>query len=170
MPQGRFLLLLLLAACTSGENGEAARSALDNHRTTLRVLGAPAAPSGPRALPVAAAVPGRFAEGPGRLAEGPGPRQVSQFMGAGPETVLSALGEPSLRREEGGASVWLYASGGCQLDIVLYPGAQGPRVAHVQARAGGLAQRTEAACLRDIATHATNQDRRRPSPPPELGA
>jgi hypothetical protein len=163
MPQSRFLLLLLLAACSSGENGEAARSARDNHRTTLRVLGASAPPSGPRALPVAAAMPGR-------LAEGPAPRQVSQFMGAGPETVLSALGEPSLRREEGGASVWLYASGGCQLDIVLYPGAQGPRVAHVQARAGGLAQRTEAACLRDIATHTTNQDRRRPTPAPELGA
>jgi hypothetical protein len=163
MPRSCFLFFLLLAACSSGETGDEARSALDNHRTTLRVLGAPAAPSGARVLPVAAVMPGR-------LAEGPAPRQASQFMGAGPETVLSALGEPSLRREEGGASVWLYASGGCQLDIVLYPGAQGPRVAHVQARAGGLAQRTEAACLRDIATHATNQDRRRPSPPPELGA
>lgn len=169
MPRFSFLLLPLLIACSSAEDGAAVRSTLDNHRASLRVLGASTAPAGPRlasaAAPVSAAVPGR-------LGEGPAPRQASQFMGAAPETVLSALGEPSLRRDEAGASVWLYASGGCQLDIVLYPGAGGPRVAHVQARAGGLVQRTEAACLRDIATHAAHAgpDRRRLAPAPELGA
>ena len=164
MVRWAFLLTACIVACSGGNEGEAARSALDNHRASLRVLGTAAPPAAPRAGQVGAAVPGR-------LGEGPAPRLASQFMGAGPETVLAALGEPSLRREEGEAMVWLYASGGCQLDIVMYRGAQGPRVAHVQARAGGLAQRTEAACLRDIASHAAGQDRRRsPAPPPELGA
>ena len=166
MARWPILLIACLVACSGGDEGEAVRSALDNHRASLRVLGAPVVPAASRggaAAQLGAAVPGR-------LGEGPAPRQASQFMGAGPDQVLAALGEPALRREEGGAMVWLYASGGCQLDIVLYPGAQGPRVAHVQARAGGLAQRTEAACLRDIATHAAGQDRRRPAPPPELGA
>jgi hypothetical protein len=167
MVRWAFLLTACLVACSGGDEGEAARSALDNHRASLRVLGAATPPMTPRAG--SGGQPG--AAVPGRLGEGPAPRLASQFMGAGPETVLAALGEPSLRREEGGAMVWLYASGGCQLDIVLYRGPQGPRVAHVQARAGGLAQRTEAACLRDIASHAAGQDRRRsPAPPPELGA
>ncbi len=67
---------------------------------------------------------------------------------------MAALGEPALRREEGGASVWLYSGAGCHLDIVLYPsreGGGGLRVAHVQARAGGIAQRSEATCLRELA-------------------
>jgi hypothetical protein len=73
------------------------------------------------------------------------------------------------------AAVWLYSTGGCQLDVVLYPGPQGgPQVAHVQARAGGLAQRTEASCLRDIASQAGQQGaqdpRRQVIPAPELGA
>ena len=92
------------------------------------------------------------------------PSRASQYVGATPAALLAALGEPSLRREEGGAAVWLYAAGGCQLDVVFYAG----RVAHVQARAGGITQRTEAACLRDIQAAA----RRTPAgnPPAELGA
>ena len=170
MARWPILLIACLVACSGGGEGEAARAALDNHRATLRVLGAPAPSVASRGWGVGGVGAQLGAAVPGRLGEGPAPRQASQFLGAGPEQVLATLGEPALRREEGGAMVWLYASGGCQLDIVLYPGAQGPRVAHVQARAGGLAQRTEAACLRDIATHAAGQDRRRPAPPPELGA
>ncbi|MBY0336079.1 MAG: hypothetical protein K2X11_05655, partial [Acetobacteraceae bacterium] len=96
------------------------------------------------------------------------PRSTSQLMGAAPARLLATLGEPTLRREEGGASVWLYAAGGCHLDIVLYPTPSGPRVAHVQARAGGIAQRSEASCLRDLTAQ-----RRTPPPsaaPVELGA
>ena len=74
------------------------------------------------------------------------------------------LGEPALRRAEGPVSIWLYSAAGCQLDVMFYPSAQGPRVAHVQARAGGFAQRTEAACLRDLAAGA-----RRPPPAPRQG-
>ena len=48
---------------------------------------------------------------------------------------------------------------------MFYPGTDGPRVAYVQARAGGFAQRTEAACLQDLAAQA----RRRAAPASPLG-
>jgi hypothetical protein len=170
MSRWSFLLALLFAACAGGQETEAVRAALDSQRASLEVLGA--RPEAPRSLPRATAP--AAAPVPGRLGEGPAPRLASQFLGASPDTLVAALGEPSLRRDEGGAAVWLYSSGGCQLDVVLYPGPQGPQVAHVQARAGGLAQRTESACLRDIASHAAqgggSQDSRRPAPAPELGA
>lgn len=154
MPR-RLAFLLMLASCGPVGAGEAerTRAALDSHRASMQALGRPVAP---RPAPAAAA---------------PAPRtagRASQFIGATPATLLEALGEPSLRREEGGASVWLYAAGGCQLDVVFYSGGQGLRVAHVQARAGGIAQRTEAACLRDIQAAG----RRPPAggAPAELGA
>jgi hypothetical protein len=55
----------------------------------------------------------------------------------------------------------------CQLDLVLYPepGSEGrvARVAHAQARASGLAQRTEAACLRETAARRGPAGRPAPS-------
>ncbi|MFL1463714.1 hypothetical protein ACI6QG_16015 [Roseococcus sp. DSY-14] len=150
MPRRNLAFLLMLAAC-GPEGGEAAlaRAALDSQRATLQALGAPAPALRPAPRPVAAA-------------------RASQFMGATPDALRAALGEPLLRREEGAAAVWLYSAGGCQLDVIFYDGAQGRRVGHVQARAGGVAQRTEAACLRDIQSAA----RRPPGTPPpaELGA
>jgi len=97
---------------------------------------------------------------------------ASALMGASPAVVRATLGEPMLRREEGPAEVWLYAGGGCQLDIVMYPSESGPRVAHVQARAGGLAQRTEASCLRDLAAQGASHQTPpiESAVPPELGA
>ena len=61
------------------------------------------------------------------------------------------LGEPSLRRIEGGAEVWLYAGTACALDLVLYPDSGRLRVAHASARASGTEPRTEAGCLQDLA-------------------
>ncbi len=92
------------------------------------------------------------------------PASATALTGSGPERLVAMLGEPALRRAEGAVSIWLYSAAGCQLDVMFYPGAEGPRVAHVQARAGGFAQRTEAACLRDLAASA----RRRP-PEPQQG-
>ncbi|MCW8086823.1 hypothetical protein [Sabulicella glaciei] len=158
-----FLLLLPLLACApdAAREAEVAQAALESHRATLQALGDAPPPS-----PAAPAAPPRAA---------PTRRAASQFLGASPDALLEALGEPTLRREEGSASVWLYAAGGCQLDVVLYPGAGGPRVAHVQARAGGLVQRTEAACLRDLQSRRDEARSRRNTepgrgPPLELGA
>jgi hypothetical protein len=148
MARRLILALLALAACAGGPERErvAAEAILDSHRATLQALGAPAPAPRP---PVAA----------------PGPRHAASLLGATPEAVRAALGEPMLRRAEGPAQVWLYSGGGCQLDIVLYAGASGPRVAHVQARAGGLAQRSEASCLRDISAQAANPRRMAPPEP-----
>jgi len=146
----RWPLLLLLTACASGPEleAEAARAALSAHRASLEALGAP------RATPAIRS---------GHTV--PAPAQTSSLIGASPEAVRAALGEPLLRRSEGPAQVWLYSGGGCQVDIVLYPTDSGPRVAHVQARAGGLAQRTEASCLRDIASQGAARSAAPAQPP-----
>ncbi len=141
------LLLLGLTACAGGPEAErdAAEALLAAHRASLQALGTP--PPAPRER---AAAPGH-------------PQSAASLLGATPEAVRATLGEPMLRRAEGPAQVWLYSGGGCQLDIVLYAGEAGPRVAHIQARAGGLAQRSEASCLRDISAQAAHP---RPVPPP----
>ncbi|MBR0673852.1 hypothetical protein GXW76_21960 [Roseomonas soli] len=62
------------------------------------------------------------------------------------------LGDPALRRPEGGAEIWLYEAPNCRLDIILYPQGTGLLVAHAAARAHGAAEGvTEAACLSAIA-------------------
>lgn len=146
------LSLLALSACTGGpeHEREAAEAVLDSHRATLQALGAPAPAPRPRSP----------TPSPGH------PSHAASLLGATPEALRAALGEPMLRRAEGPAQIWLYSGGGCQLDIVLYAGASGPRVAHIQARAGGLAQRSEASCLRDISAQAANP--RRAAPPDPL--
>ncbi|MBS7790747.1 hypothetical protein KTR66_12115 [Roseococcus sp. SDR] len=154
MARRLILPLLALTACTGGpeREREAAEAILDSHRATLQALGAPTPAPRPRA---AAPHAGH-------------PHQAASLLGATPEAVRAALGEPMLRRAEGPAQVWLYSGGGCQLDIVLYAGASGPRVAHVQARAGGLAQRSEASCLRDISAQAANSRHAAPPRPDPL--
>lgn len=131
MPRWLIFLLLPLMGCASDT--------------------APEAGPAPRAIPEAPAAPPAL----------PRPELSAGLIGTTPEALRAKLGEPLLRRSEGSAQIWLYAGGGCQLDIVLYAGETGPRVAHVQARAGGLTQRSAAACLRDISTQAT-----RPPPHP----
>jgi len=93
------------------------------------------------------------------------PTHAAAFSGSTTERVLSWLGEPALRRAEGPVAIWLYSTAGCQLDVMFYPSTDGLRVAYVQARAGGFAQRTEAACLQDLAAQA----RRRASPASQMG-
>lgn len=156
MPRWVLLLPLLLPACAGGPDREveAARAAVASHRATIEALGSPF-PAAPPA-PVPQQVPGRMAGPAASAPRAQTPRAASALLGASPDAVRAALGEPSLRREEGPAQVWLYAGGGCQIDIVMYPSEAGPRVAHVQARAGGLAQRTEASCLRDLAARGAS--------------
>lgn len=148
MARRLILSLLALTACAGGpeREQEAAEAVMASHRANLQTLGAPAPAPRARSVP-----------------PGPQPHHAGSLLGASPEAVRATLGEPMLRRAEGPAQVWLYSGGGCQLDIVLYAGEAGPRVAHVQARAGGLSQRSEASCLRDISAQAANP--RPPAPP-----
>lgn len=107
------------------------------------------------ALPVAAGeIPRPGLTGPG----GPAPAAADELLRGSAVAVRARLGEPSLRRVEGHAEIWLYEAPLCRLDVILYrEGDAELRVAHAEARAAGLSRQSEAECLRDIAS-------RRPSP------
>ncbi len=138
-PRLRLLLALLPAACASAEEREAAafQAAIASSRASLAALalGTPVP-----ALPASSQMPPQSG--------------AAQFLGTGPEAVRHRLGEPSLRRAEGQAEIWLYVGNGCALDLVLYPGEGGLRVGHAAARASGTESVTEADCLRDLAAAA----------------
>lgn len=137
---------------------DAAEQALADGRASLVALGAP-----PTAAPAPAApAPQPTSPAPAASTNSPPPANLPPATGAlhghSPREVTALLGEPAFRREEGPASIWLFSGQGCLLDVLFYAGPQGPRVAHAQARARGVAPQTEAACLRDLASTA-----RRPS-------
>jgi hypothetical protein len=73
------------------------------------------------------------------------------LKGRDPEAVISALGEPALRRREGTAEVWLYQAPDCRLDLVFYPEDERLVLAHAAARAHGARRLTESACMAAIA-------------------
>jgi hypothetical protein len=165
------LLLLLAAACAPvPDMNAAAEQALADGRASLAVLGvnmptppteAAREPARIRPLRTEGLPPAGALRSTPFIAAVGLPARAAALSGNPPERILAWLGEPTLRRAEGPVSIWLYAAAGCQLDVMFYPSAEGPRVAYVQARAGGFAQRTEAACLHDLA----NQARRRAAPP-----
>jgi hypothetical protein len=74
-----------------------------------------------------------------------------------PEAVISALGEPALRRREGDAEIWLYQAADCRLDLVFYAEASHLVLTHAAARAFGSRRLTESSCMAAIA--------RAPNPP-----
>ncbi|WP_192898638.1 hypothetical protein [Crenalkalicoccus roseus] len=159
----RLLPLLVLAGCAAPEARDAAslRAAMANSQASLAAVSP--FPLLPTAAPlaVAAAAPERAPAGAGTPPAEGAPRAAAALLGLGPQALRRHLGEPSLRRAEGGAEIWLYTAEGCALDLVLYPAGGGLRVAHAAARASGVALRTEAECLREIAGTA-------PRPPPAL--
>ena len=171
------LAMLMASGCSGGPDlNEAARQALQDGRASLAALGAPTPQPAPPREPArlrplrtdglpAAGEPRIQAAMPSHL-----PANAAGLSGSAPERILEWLGEPVLRRAEGPVSIWLYAGAGCQLDVMFYPAAEGPRVAYVQARAGGFAQRTEAACLRDLAAQARRTPRAAPLPGDTSGA
>lgn len=148
----RIRLLLLLTACPLGacanaaeQEASALRLALESGRASL----AAAAPVQPMAASFATAAP---AEPVTHQPAGNAPALAHHLLGLEPDTLRRRLGEPSLRRAEGTAEVWLYAGPACALDLVLYPASGRLRVAHASARASGAEPRTEAHCLQELAT------------------
>jgi len=58
------------------------------------------------------------------------PIDTAGLVGATPQVLNAEFGQPSLRRVDGAAQVWLYHSAACGLNLVLYPDSAGtPRVA-----------------------------------------
>ena len=145
--------ICLLGACAGAaeERAAALRLALESSRASLGApVTAPLLPSSLEApLPITP-IPAT----PILAAPTPGPAAADQLLGLGPDLLRRWLGEPSLRRAEGGAEVWLYAGSACALDLVLYPQSGRLRVAHASARASGTEPRTEAGCLQDLAARA----------------
>lgn len=151
------LPLLALGCAAEGpeEAAAAMRDALASAQASLARAGAapPAAPGDaaphrpPPALPAALPQPGA----PRARGTAP-PGTAAALMGARAEDLRRMLGEPSLRRPEGDAEIWLYEAPACRLDVILYAQAGRLVVAHAAARAlaeGGAV--TEAACLSAIA-------------------
>lgn len=159
-PWWRLLPLLALAACQPGGDtaNEAMQAALDSNRASLGALQPTSrAPAPNTAAPPGQAVsatPASTSSEPRPMGAAPG--TAAALIGADPDAVLRALGQPRLRRTEGTSEIWLYAGPDCHLDLVLYAEGDGaPRVAHAQARADGATPRTETECLAGIVRRAT---------------
>ena len=150
------LLPVLLLACAEGPDEEAVAAmhqAFANARASIAAAG-PAAPSPatPSPPPAAASLPVAQPSAP-RLRGAGAPTAAAALLGTRAEEMRRMLGEPSLRRPEGEAEIWLYEAADCRLDVVLYPERGAMVVAHAAARAQGAAAVTEAACLASIAAY-----------------
>jgi hypothetical protein len=126
--------------------------ALRDTKASLAAIGAPSAAEAP---PVARAAslpaPPSSDTGPRRQGATSPPDAAIALQGRDPEAVISALGEPALRRREGNAEVWLYQAPDCRLDLVFYPEDARLVLAHAAARAHGARRLTESACMATIA-------------------
>ena len=153
-------LLLLTAACATDPGEEAALLMRQALATTQASLAATGLPQG--AAPAAAAAPARGAApvpaaavpdpaGPRRRGNAP-PAAATTLVGIRAEQLRGMLGDPSIRRPEGAAEIWLYEAPSCRLDVILYAEGNALVVAHAAARALGAGEAvTEAACLSAIA-------------------
>ena len=80
----------------------------------------------------------------------PPPAKIGDLVGTSPEQVLATLGNPILRRRDGEAEAWLYASGpNCKVDLVFYRDSDRLKLTLAQTRSAPTA---ESACLRQIAS------------------
>lgn len=153
--------LLLTPACRKSEAEGATlglEQALRDTRASLAALGQPATPDTSRMeQPAPLPPPPTSASSPRRHGTNP-PRAAATLQGQMPEAVISALGEPALRRREGDAEIWLYQAPDCRLDLVFYPEASRLVLAHAAARASGARRLTESSCMEALA--------RAPNPPP----
>lgn len=149
------LLPLLVLGCAADRREDATalmRDALRSAQASLAATGGGAAPApsspadpAPAVVSVAAAMPRARGTEP--------PAAAASLLGARAEQMRRMLGDPALRRPEGGAEIWLYEAPNCRLDVILYPEGGALVVAHASARAHGAAEGvTEAACLSAIAT------------------
>ena len=131
--------------------------ALRDTKASLAAIGAPPAAETVPIVQSLALPPPPSASTSRRQGASP-PVAATALQGRDPEAVISALGEPALRRREGNAEVWLYQALDCRLDLVFYPEDARLVLAHAAARAHGTRRLTESACMAAIA--------RAPNPPP----
>jgi hypothetical protein len=147
-----FGLVMMLAACTPGHDDATAllQQALASAQASRALAGAagPAAP--PQPQPAAGTQPARPATA--RARGSAPPATADALMGVTADQLRRMLGEPSIRRPEGPAEVWLYEAPACRLDVILFAEGAALVVGHAAARAlGGADGVTESACLSAIA-------------------
>jgi hypothetical protein len=153
------LLAILLLGCAADSDEEAAilmQRALASTQASLAVSGVARAPGpGVPATTVAAATAAQgpaWTPGAPRARGAAAPAAAAALVGAPADQVRRMLGDPSIRRPEGAAEVWLYEAPTCRLDVILYGEGAALVVGHAAARAlGGAAGVTEAACLAAVA-------------------
>ncbi|MCA3285319.1 MAG: hypothetical protein ING09_02110 [Roseomonas sp.] len=153
--------LMFTPACRKSEAEGASlglEQALRDTRASLAALGLPTAPEASQMeRPAPLPPPPSSASAPRRQGTQP-PAAASVLQGQEPDAVISALGEPALRRREGEAEIWLYQAPDCRLDLVFYPEHARLVLTHAAARAFGARRLTESACMAAIS--------RAPNPPP----
>lgn len=78
----------------------------------------------------------------------PAPRLLPppKLTGLSAAEVVALLGEPDFRRAEPPAELWQYRSADCVLDLFLYGGSAGFRVAYSDTRERSLSQTAAATC------------------------
>lgn len=154
-------VLLLTPACRKSEAEGATlglEQALRDTRASLAALGLPSTPETPQTeRPAPLPPPPTSASSPRRQGASP-PTTAVALKGQMSDAVISALGEPALRRREGDAEIWLYQAPDCRLDLVFYGEASRLVLTHAAARAFGARRLTESACMDAVA--------RAPNPPP----
>jgi hypothetical protein len=147
------LALLFSPGCRKAEAEGATlglEQALRDTKASLAAIGAPPAAEAAPIFQSPALPPPPSASTPRRQGASP-PAAATALQGRDPEAVISALGEPALRRREGNAEVWLYQAPDCRLDLVFYPEDARLVLAHAAARAFGARRLTESACIATIA-------------------
>ena len=163
MPNTRLILpiaaVLLAAAALAGCKSQGPERAMARFHGA-EVVRAPSAAAAPPASPETMTGPAASETAPDpKLAARPDPAapppevdaNPERFLGASPAALGAELGRPALVRAEGPARVWQYRGGACVLDLVLYPGADGPTVRHLEARDPVDAKPHDtAACLKDL--------------------
>ena len=77
------------------------------------------------------------------------PSSAQGLVGSTPQVLNADFGQPSLRRVDGSAQVWLYHSPVCGLNVFLYPDSSGiPRVAAAVPDNGDPVR-----CMQSLAAH-----------------
>ncbi|WP_255569247.1 hypothetical protein [Roseomonas alba] len=135
------------------------RHALASTQASLAITGARPAPAPPPASTAAMPPPSIPRPGAPRQRGSAPPSVAAALLGVTADQLQRMLGEPSIRRPEGAAEIWLYEAPACRLDVILHAEGSSLFVGHAAARALGSGESvTESACLSAIAAA--------PAPPP----
>ena len=128
------LVAATLGACVAGpiEQSRPAAPAAPPPASATQEAASPSTPGPESAAAPAASAPAQTETASAPAAE-PG-ADVGRLQGMTPDALRDFLGSPDFRRRDGQAEIWQYAHDDCILPVILYPGAGGLTVQHVDGR------------------------------------